>query len=465
MPKSTERYSFLSSYVRGEVLSGGWTVLNKVVAGINAFIVLSHLEVFTYGVYVLIFAFVSLVTGLFQKPFADVVQNDIARFIGEKKEAEAKKLFLENLVVRATVALLLSLATFFGADIIARYYDQDIGMLFRILSPIFILDVLTLTPRTLFELRLRFGEPALRPVIYNSIKLLLLGGAIAFYHLGLIEFLVIYLIATFLGLFVFLPRIRELYAPWAAIRAAKGSQLLPLVLGHGKWRAMSQALSSASSNIRPWLIHFFINTEAVAIYSVAESLFGALKTLLPSNTFVTLIPREVAANEERAVRVLIRGTKYLVITGFVFAAGGLLFVPPLVKLIVPSYVPSLPYFTLLLTILPLMGISSIATYFLFALQKQRFMFFVNLARIPLSWVFPAVLLYFFGLWGMPFERILISLLVSGVYFSYLLRYHVPKAALRLLFIFDATDRELLKRAWKHLSAALIHRLERLPFRQ
>lgn len=438
--------------------------MNKVFAGANALIIISHLEIFKYGIYVLIFAFISLATGLFQKPFADVVQNDVARFIGAGKEAQAKKLFLENLIVRVAIALALFLTTFFAASLIARFYDQDIAILFRILSPIFLIDVATTALRTLFELRLRFGEPALRLVVYNVVKLFLILAALMFYRLDVAELLGIYLLAATAALVVFIPRFSILYAPWKNLRAASTPELIPLVLGHGKWRAMSQGLSSASSNVRPWLIKFFINTEAVAIYSVAESIYGALKALFPTSTFVTLIPHEVAGNPARAVRILIRGTKYLALAGVLLGVAGLIFVPPLVTLIVPKYGASLPYFMLLLLMLPIMGVSTIAGAFLFALQKQRFIFFVSLVRIPLSWAFPVALLYFFGLWGMPFERILITLFVGVAYFVYLLRYHVPRESLRLLFVFDATDRELLKRAYQQLYHGLVHRLERMPFR-
>ncbi|HEY4517390.1 MAG TPA: oligosaccharide flippase family protein [Candidatus Paceibacterota bacterium] len=455
------RTSFLTSYVRGEVLSGGWNLITKALAGANALIIISHLSVFKYGVYVLLLSYVALMIGLFVKPFADVVQNDVARFIGAGKEAEAKRLFFENVMIRSAIALLLFLTTFFCADIIAHFYGQDVAALVRVLSPIFLIDVLTTTLRTMFELRLRFGEPALRVAVYNGIKLLLITGALMFHRLDIFELFLIYLVASLLSLAVFIPRSRILYGTWAQIHVAPEVQILPIIRGHGKWRAMSQALSSASSNVRPWLIKFFINTEAVAIYSVAESMFGAIKTLLPSNTFVTLIPRKVAGDEKNASRILVRGAKYLVIVALCFAVGGLAFVPPLVGLIIPHYLPSLPYFALLLIILPLMGVSSIAGAFLFALQKQRFMFFVSIVRIPLSWALPVALLYFFGLWGMPFERILISLFVTVMYFGYLIRYHVPEGEFRHFFTFDATDRELFGRVLTQLKDGALSRFRRL----
>src|SRR3989344_1066228 len=124
MDNTKERSSFLSSYVRGEVLSGSWNIATKGLAAANAFIVISQLEVFKYGMYVLLLSYVALMIGLFVKPFADVVQNDIARLLGAGKEAEAKRLFWENVSVRVGLAIFLTQGTFLSADLIPSFHHH-----------------------------------------------------------------------------------------------------------------------------------------------------------------------------------------------------------------------------------------------------------------------------------------------------------------------------------------------------
>ena len=116
-------YSFLRAYVKGEAAIGFWNMIGKIVGAGNALILISHLEVFQYGTYILIIAFYSLLSGFISPILQGVILNDIGRFIGEGNEASAKRLYLETVCVRLCTALIIAIVVFWGADIVAQYYD------------------------------------------------------------------------------------------------------------------------------------------------------------------------------------------------------------------------------------------------------------------------------------------------------------------------------------------------------
>ena len=162
---------FLKSYLRGEALYWFWGLLEKLVTADGAFFILSELDVYKYGVYILLFSFYSLTAGIFLQPLQEVIFNDLTRFAAAGKIAEAKRLFLENWVVRMIFAVLLFLGLFFGADLIARYYDQDIAGLFRLLSVLYFIDVSNTTIRMFLRFKLRFGLVAMRPMLFKIFRL------------------------------------------------------------------------------------------------------------------------------------------------------------------------------------------------------------------------------------------------------------------------------------------------------
>jgi O-antigen/teichoic acid export membrane protein len=203
---------------------------------------------------------------------------------------------------------------------------------------------------------------------------------------------------------------------------------------------------SVTVNIRPWLVKFFINTEAVAIYSVAESIFGAVKTLIPTSTLSVLIPAGVS-DEKRRERLLLRGTKYYIIAGMILGVLSVVIVPPFVSSFLPDYEPSVPLFILLLLALPFLGFRVVGAQFMIALRKQKFIFAVNIVKIIAGVVLPVVLLYLFGLWGMAIERILVAAIIGAVYYGYLVRSEIDVRDWRTLVTFNAEDRKFVRSAW------------------
>jgi len=439
-------YSFTRSYLRGEALFGFWNVVSKGLAAANAFLILSFLDLHSYGVYILVLSLYELFGGFFFDTLAGVVFSDVTRFIGEGQEEKAKKLFLENTFVRFGFAVILAASFLLGAAVIAEHYSPDVAPFLQIIAVLFLIEASYNAMKMLFQARLRYGLVAFRPIVYKSTKFFLLVGFLTWASFGIKEVLIAHVLATAIATLYFVPAFIGLYRPWRHITALPGRMLWPIVKTYGKWSLFTQFISQAVGNIEPWLIKFFVSTEAVALFSVADSLFGAIKTLAPNATLESLIPRE-AGNRARAAEMLLRGTKFLTIFGVLLALAGFFVFPAIIALVLPKYVPSLPLFYILLFALPFLGARMMSSTLLLALRRQRYLFIANSIKIVFTVVATVALLYFFGIQGLAFERVLTTIVVVPLMYGYLLRYQVQKNELKFLYTFDTTDRKLFARVY------------------
>jgi len=447
---NTSKSYFLRDYVKGEALYNFWATIEKVLTAASVFFILSSLDVFKYGTYILLFSFYHLTANILLRPLQEVIFNDVARFSAEGKLAEAKKLYLESLVLKFIFALLLFLGVFWSAGAIAGYYGQDVTNLLRLLAVLYLIDASYTSMRMFFRLRLKFGLIAIRPVIFKAVRFILILLFLTFSKFGIREAVISHVAASFAAAAILAPFFFLYYRSWTVVRAARQGVLWGVIKRHGKWPIWGAVISRLVANIRPWAIKFFVNTEGVAIYSVAESLYGALKNFFPSATLSALIPRELA-NRKRCEEILVRGTKYLTIIGLLIALVGWLFVPPLVRLLLPHYVAALPLYLALLFLLPVLSFRIMSVTFLVALRRQKFLFLLDTAGLLGGIVLPLLLLYSFGLWGMPIERILQSVIIATLMFWYLVRKEYPMNFFRRFFRFDHGDRAFAKKIFSQLN--------------
>lgn len=444
MNERNKNYSFLPSFIKGESLLAVFSVPTNILSTVSGFIVITQLSVFQYGVYVLVLAFYALLYQFVFKLLNAVVLNDIVRFIAKERYSEAKRLFVDVFLLRSIVAIVLFAGLFLGADFIASIYDKDVGNLFRILSFLLLVDAVRASVMMLFRIELRFDLIATRNLYLQVVRFGLLLIALLFFTLNVQLALLLYVLASFIAFLVLVPSFIKIARPWFNIEQAHKSPLVPMLKSYGKWSIIHQTVGSLSSNVRPWLIKFFISTEAVAIYSVAENLLGLLKLALPASTLSSLIPREIH-NRTRATAILLRGTKFSFLFRIALAGVGTLVVPVVIPLLLPQYDTAVPLFVVLVIALPLLAFSSLAKTFLVALRRQRYLFAVGMVEIVGGLGVTVVLLHFFGLWGMVFERIVMAVVVGVFTLGYLLRKEVEPHEIKMLYTFDRADMDLLKK--------------------
>jgi len=460
MENNQKDISILERYVSGEASSAFWNVATKGVGIINTFFIISALSLYQYGVFQLFLATYAF-SSLFVTAGGGVAVNDIIRFIGEKKEARAKKLFYELNVYRLIISVILWIIVFFGAPFLSFKYGPDFIIIIKIISFYFLSSFLLKFISNVFLFRLKFEALASRIFFEKAIQLGVLVYFFFFGTIGIKEVVLSQLIGQTANIFILLPGFFIAYSPWRNIKASKESIFIPIMLSYGKWAVIRPFIGRSINFIQPWIIKFFVNTESVAIFSVAQSMVSLYKGLLPAKTLSTLIPLRIH-DREKSQKMFTLTIKYLTLFSFLTVLAGVITAPVGIYMFFAKYISSLPIFFILILRTPLLAASLPLSLFITALRKQKFLFYNGLLSTIFTIIFSTILTFLFGIWGMAVEKILTSAIMFFVSYVYLVKIR-PGVEIRWkdIFSFGEEDRVIMNNVYLILLSFIKKPMDRI----
>ncbi|PIQ91715.1 MAG: hypothetical protein COV70_02285 [Parcubacteria group bacterium CG11_big_fil_rev_8_21_14_0_20_39_22] len=453
-------FSFKERFIGGESQYAFWNIISKGAGFSNTFLILTSLTLYQYGVFQLLLSVYSAFTDLLSVG-GGVVNNDISRHIGAGEEGKAKKIYKEYAVMRIVAGILLWAGFFFGADLFAERYSVEFVREVRLISFLFLTEVVFTSMRTLISLRMNFAAAASRSAIYKAFQFFILLYFFVFSEIGLRELFLSMIIGSSLSLLFLISPFMRSYRIWKGEKTEKGFAILRLFKSYGKWEVFSQVGSKTTSRIKPWLIKIFISTEAVAIFTVANSAVGAVKDMLPFKTLNVLIPLRVQDNNSFQ-RIFTYGMKYMALLSIIFMIGGMVLAPIVITFIFPQYIESLPLFFLIISALPIMAVSIVVVSFLITLRKQKFLFLHSVIRNVLGLSFYLILLPAIGIWGLALERFVTPLIVLIISFFYIKKLGLQiRFENRKLFTFGKEDRDFVKDIFKIFKKSTMAKISKL----
>ena len=436
-----ENISLSESFVRGEAATRVWGVFAKGASVGSAFLILSSLTPYQYGVWYLFLSFYEIFSQTLDLG-AGAIKNDIMRFIGTKDFGRAKKLFFEHQSVRMLIGAVLWAAFFFGAPFLEARYKADFIFLIRISSFLFLLEFISSAMQALLTTQFRFGASARVFAYAKVVQFLALLGFYLSLYIGIKEAVIALLVSQVVAIIFILPTVIHEWRPWKERQAAGDWLIFKILSGHGKWDISRLFVSGITSRLQPFVIKLFLNTEAVGIYGVAKSMVELVISFLSSNTLDSLVPRLIS-EPDKARRVFVFGTKYMVMVSIGAIAAGIFGAFVLFNLFFENYLAALPYFYFLALILPMLVAGQIIDVFLIIWRKQKFTFMRSVTR-GILWIgLLVILLPVAGLWGgiaAELFAVLLSVVWSYVYLIKLEPSFRPKA--KELFSFGASDKEI-----------------------
>ena len=441
---------FTKTLIKGEISYGFWNLTHKGISLVNSFFILNFLSIFQFGLYQLIISFSSIVISFLSGLFDNVVSNDLSRYLGDKRQDLAKKLLKEYAAFKIVLGLIGTAVVIFAANPVAQAYDKDIGSFIRIIALVVLIEAITSTQTIFFQATVSFSNvPA--GAVGEFGKLFIIGGFWIFGAVGVKEVLYAHVGALAIAMFFmtigFLREYRKLFS---GVAVAKEKVLWGLVKEFGWILVVKYYIAQVSKNVRPWLIKFLVNTEAVGIFQLAYSLMSVAFSVFPTKALSMLVPREVG-DPERASHIFYRSIKYGLILSIIFVAGGFFAVPAFVGWILPKYGVSMPLFRLMLLTIPIYAFYKVVRSFVIALREQK----ILLGRVILNSVISPVLLFvflpLFGVMGAAAEDVLSYLVMTVSFYGQLSRkYRQFKISFRNFFIFDQYDRDFLKNIFRGL---------------
>ena len=437
-------------FIKGEFSLRFWESIASGVSLINSFIILTALSVFEFGLYQLVLAFIGIIGGFNIDQLDGAISIEMRRHFGKNEPGKAKRIYLEYALLKSLIAFVLAAGVFFGSGIVASHYGADIGLYVKIMSLLLVLDGLQSVGRIFLKSVFSFaffGASAARELV----KLPLLAGVFFFSQLSIANVLVVHLLgwAGSLSLVVFFA-VKYWRVTLKKILPAKEFLLGKIAKTYGGWVFFRYVVGKTTRSITPWLVKIFINTEAVALYSLAVNLIAFIERLFPINmlSYVFLIKVD---DKEGLARIFSRAVKYVFWFGAGAGLAGLVFVPLVINKILPKYGEALPLFKLMLLALPAYGVYKVLKWILTTLREYKIL---ALRLIPEAVIINGtmlILLPTIGVLGAGFAYIGVYLGRIIFFWPALIRTHpYLKFNLKNIFIFNGEDKIFLAKLWRQL---------------
>ncbi|OHA41396.1 MAG: hypothetical protein A3G59_02530 [Candidatus Taylorbacteria bacterium RIFCSPLOWO2_12_FULL_47_20] len=446
-------FSFSKKFLSGESHYAFWDLVSKGIGLLNTFLIITSLTIYQYGVFQLLLAFYAVLSGI-SGLGSGAIGNDIMRLVGEGKEGSAKRLFLEYASIRMAAAVLISLAIFVGGDLLAVKYKPDFIAVVRLLPIILLLEVVFTTVKSLLVIRLRFGLVASRSTVYKLAQAVVLSYFFFFSNLSVRGVIISMIAGSVFSTLVLLRPIIKSCEPWRGRKYVREKTVLGIFKSYGKWEVFQQFISKLSSYIQPWAIKFFISTEAVAIYSVAQMMLSVVSGFSPTKTISALVPLKMS-DSSMVQKIYTYALKYvgIFLVGLGLAAG--LAAGPFVGLAFPKYVVSLPFFYFLLLSIPISVFNNVTAGFLIVFRRQKFLFLQKVIKLVIGIPLYFLLLPLFGLWGMPVQGITVSVVLAVSTYLYVKKYGVGvKIYWEEIFSFKEEDKVFLRNVISHILSSV-----------
>lgn len=447
----TNSKSLIKTFLHGEAVFAFWNFSTKGVGIFNTFLTISSLTLYQYGVFQLLLSIAGLsfdVTNL----GGGVISNEITRAVGEKREADAKKIYLEYFFTRMSLAVLLWAIVFFGSTYIFSSYSLDFIKDMRVISFLFITEVIFLTIRILCLVRLKLGIIGIRATLNKSIQFAILLFFFAQGNLGLKQLIWSIVVSSALSVILILPQFFRVFNEWKGVTASPRKLLFNIFVTNGTWEVSRQLINKATFRIKPWLIKLFISTEAVAIFSIAEMIISTLQDVLPSKTLQSIVPLWLK-EKKLSAKMFSFGVKYYFITGLGLVIFALIIVPPVVNTFFAKYKESLSLFYFMILNLPIFAVGIVTGNYVVAHRKQKFLFFLHLSRNVFALLVIFCTLPFIGLWGLAIESVTVPFLMTfGIYLYTKKRtpgFYFDK---KIIFGFSNEDRAIVKKLFLEIKS-------------
>ena len=424
---------------------GSNNIVLKAIGLASVFLILRRLSVYEYGVSELVFSVVSMMSLFLLPGLNDLILSEFGRERGQENLGAMKKLFFDYAKLGLILGIILWFILFFCADVISNHYGKNIANLFRISSFLFLIYVFKTIMKLVFNAYLKFFNLSVLNFFEEAAKLGFLALFFFYFNLGLSGLFLAHVSSQILAFFIFVPSFLKIYKDFSKVPIAEGVSLKQIIFRHGKWAVLTEYISSLGDNLRLWLIKFFLGTEMVGLFSVAQGLYSHTSALFPLNTVVKPIIPQYFHEKEKFYKLIAKSIKYQFLGYFALAAIAFFLFPPIIAWLFPNYASSMFIFKRLLPTLLIISFGGIFTYVFYAIRAQKRFTFNLIIRMFSILLFLPLFVYFFGPMGIIFEFILTALVFTWDRYCGL-RKLLPdfRLSFRDFFSLDDMDRYFIK---------------------
>lgn len=439
--------SFLTAKIaRGTFFLSFRGALSRVISFVTVIVVTHGLSLFEYGVVTLVLSVTGPVNSISGLGMDELIIADTAKSLGDGRRGYAKKLLLSFFRVRfLIIAALVAIGWLFRKPFESRY-GPAIGEYFFLLALLILAQYLRNAFSLVFQIHQKFGALSLLGIVEVAARFVAVVVFWRFSALTVHTALLSYVIAAVVPVLIAVPQVIRTLAYFREAPREPGGVIWPILTRHGKWQMGLDIASSMISNVKYWLIKIFLSTEAVAVFSVAQSMYSAVASLLPLKSVMFPIIAEHSGDIPVMRALVQRSTKYSLIFYFGLLIFSVLIAPPFIAIFFPKYLIGILIFQLMALRLPMNAFSISQAPLLIVLKEQRYVFFLSLVNAASMLLFLPLLMATLGLPGVVIEWLITVLIVIALREIFLRRkYQLASVSLRSFFTVDKYDKMIVRR--------------------
>lgn len=437
--------SVAGKVARGTLFLSVASALSRLIAFFTVILVTRGLSLYDYGVVTLLVSVTGPINSISGLGLDELMLTTVSESLGAGRLAYAKKLLRSFFAVRFLIIAGLCLIGWFFRGALEARYGAAISTYFFLVMILAFVQFARNAFTMIFQIHQQFGALSLFSSSEGFVRLL---TVIACWYYGVLNvetILLSYVIAAALPLVAALPTLFKTLARYRGTPTFAGGVLWPILVRHGKWQMALDIATSFISNVRYWLIHLLLSTEAVALYSVAQSMFSAVASLLPMKSVMTPMIAERSNDRPLMTQLVQRSTKYALLAYVVLMAVSMGIAPFFISMFFPKYVAAIFIFQLMSLRLPFNAFSISQAPLFIILKEQRHLFVLAFVNGLSVLILSPILITLWGLPGSVLEWLVTAALIMLLREHYLRRhYGIASLTWKSLIRVDAYDKLILQ---------------------
>ncbi len=190
----------------------------------------------------------------------------------------------------------------------------------------------------------------------------------------------------------------------------------PDTISYGKHLSLMSVIGVVASQIDKLLAWHFVGPAELAIYSIAVAMPEQIKGVF-KNVGILALPKFAEKSSEEIKKNIYKKmwqffiVLILIVTAYWFLA------PIIFKLLFPQYLGSVFYSQVFGLSLVLLAFINLGDVYLKSQHKQKELYKINIYSSIIQIFLLFIFIYYFGLWGVIFARILYRLILAILYLS------------------------------------------------
>jgi O-antigen/teichoic acid export membrane protein len=345
-------------------------------SGISTLLVIQALGIYHYGLLTLAFAVIGMLSPFLDFDIGSILSSDIAYEIGKKQFGNVKRMIRDYAILEIMIGFVFFFVLFIFNNFLSQKFSQEISSLVRIIALLIIFRAINNIFSTVFYGFSDFRNYSLIDGIESIIRIILVFIFYFINKLNLINVALIFLVSSLIQIIIITPLFFKVTRTLKKVIMSPEPILKNIILAHGKFHIFNQPIKSALESLRFWIIKFFISTEAVAIFNVANKLFSYISLIFNSieGALFTILSQEISHNIELARNLVKKSVKYLTYLGILAMIFSYIFIDKMLYIFFQNkYDTALPVLYWMLPILPFVGFSTIIRPLFFAFKGQKYL--------------------------------------------------------------------------------------------